>query len=502
MGRRAVLFVRELSDGEAAHLLKLARRSRSPIVQHRAMLLFASFQGQSVSQIAELHRASATHVAELIHAFNAEGFAALDPRPGGGRPRRIDPDPRAEIAKVALARPADRGELFTWNRVLDLYANPPAGVRVLCLDEFGPLNIQPRLGHGWHRSKRPGRFRATYKRTAGVRHLLAAYDPATGRLCGHIRATKAWREVRELLRSLRARFAEHLVVVLDNFSPHHTQELRDWVACHDIELVYLPTYASWLNLIECKFQALRRFALNGTDYGSHTEQTGRSTPTCAGTTGMPGRPSPGASRPRSTIRSPTLRHEALGGAEVAQSAEDLGSDGPVVVRHAARRGMSRDRQRERRCFRDSNGITHGVLQDDRAEPRAQLADNVADMAGWVHAAGDDAQEFNPRVDLPSSTLDRDDHARHARHRERVGFNGDDDVVARDERCERQVPRHRGCVDEDKVPVVGQPAERTHDGEPGPVLALFARRYEAGAGGNEVHTGRRGCPDQFGDPDPA
>jgi transposase len=52
-------------------------------VQHRATLLFASFQGQSVSQIALMFQASATHVAELIHAFNAEGFAALDPRPGG-----------------------------------------------------------------------------------------------------------------------------------------------------------------------------------------------------------------------------------------------------------------------------------------------------------------------------------------------------------------------------------------------------------------------------------
>jgi hypothetical protein len=47
------------------------------------MLLFASFQGQSVSQVALLHRASATHVAELIHAFNERGFAALDPRKGG-----------------------------------------------------------------------------------------------------------------------------------------------------------------------------------------------------------------------------------------------------------------------------------------------------------------------------------------------------------------------------------------------------------------------------------
>ncbi len=48
MARRPELFVRELSDWEAAHFLKLARRSRCPTVQHRAMLLFASFQGQSV----------------------------------------------------------------------------------------------------------------------------------------------------------------------------------------------------------------------------------------------------------------------------------------------------------------------------------------------------------------------------------------------------------------------------------------------------------------------
>ena len=325
MARRPELFIRELSDGEAEHLLRLSRRSQNPTTQHRAMLLFASFQGQSVSQIARMHRASATHIAELIHAFNERGFAALDPRVGGGRPRRIDEAQRAAIVKVALARPRDLGEPFTdwslkklrdhlvrervvptisasqlwrilrehgirflhhktWkaspdpdfeakkNRVLDLYAHPPAGSRVLCLDEFGPLNLQPRLGTGWSPSKHPARFRATYTRTAGVRHLLAAYDPASGRLYGHIRATKTWREVRELLRSLRARFSEHLIVVLDNFSPHLKQELRDWVAEHDIELVYLPTYSSWLNLIECQFQALRRFALNGTDYASHAEQ--------------------------------------------------------------------------------------------------------------------------------------------------------------------------------------------------------------------------------------
>src|SRR3990172_7408983 len=222
MARRAELFVRELTDEEAAHLLKQARQGKNAVVRHRAMLLFASFQGQSVTQIAAMFRASAIHVAALIHDFNERGFACLDPRWGGGRPRRIDPGQGTEIVKAALARPSDRGEPFTswslsklrdyvvrasivpaisssqlwrilhragirfqhhktWktspdpefeakkNRILDLYAHPPKDARVLCLDEFGPLNLQPRLGHGWHRAKHPVRFRATYKRTAGVR---------------------------------------------------------------------------------------------------------------------------------------------------------------------------------------------------------------------------------------------------------------------------------------------------------------------------------------------
>ncbi len=146
MGRRPELFVRELSDGEADHLLRLARRSKNPTVQHRATLLFAPFQGQSVSQIALMFQASATHVAELIHAFNAEGFTALDPRPGGGRPRRIDLAQRAEIVKVALARPVDRGEPFTSWSLTKLRAHLLR--RRASRDRSGSLQADPAAGEG------------------------------------------------------------------------------------------------------------------------------------------------------------------------------------------------------------------------------------------------------------------------------------------------------------------------------------------------------------------
>src|SRR5664280_1276395 len=238
MARRAELFVRELSDEEAAHLLKQARRGKNAVVRHRAMLVFASFQGQSVSQISSMFQASATHVAALIHAFNEQGFPALDPRWGGGRPRRIDLDARTEIVKVALARPTDRGEPFTrwsltklrahlvrarivpsisrsqlwrilheagvrfthhktWkaspdpefeakkNRILDLYAHPPAGARVLCLDEFGPLQspaeARARLASGHRAGPLPGDVQADGRRS-----------PARGRVRpGHGRPVRA-----------------------------------------------------------------------------------------------------------------------------------------------------------------------------------------------------------------------------------------------------------------------------------------------------------------------
>jgi hypothetical protein len=61
-------------------------------------------------------------------------------------------------------------------------------------------------------------------------------------------------------------------VVCDNFSPHHHTAVRGWCADHEVELVFVPTHASWLNWIEAEFAGLRYFALNGTDHRSHAEQ--------------------------------------------------------------------------------------------------------------------------------------------------------------------------------------------------------------------------------------
>ncbi|MFF4778690.1 transposase [Microtetraspora fusca] len=61
-------------------------------------------------------------------------------------------------------------------------------------------------------------------------------------------------------------------MIADNYSPHKHPQVRAWAAGNDVELVFLPTYGSWLNWIESEFAALRYYALNGTDHRSHDEQ--------------------------------------------------------------------------------------------------------------------------------------------------------------------------------------------------------------------------------------
>ena len=48
--------------------------------------------------------------------------------------------------------------------IVDLSNSRPADGRVVCVDEFGPLNLQPRKGKSWRPATSPLRLRATYHR--------------------------------------------------------------------------------------------------------------------------------------------------------------------------------------------------------------------------------------------------------------------------------------------------------------------------------------------------
>src|SRR5262249_41782588 len=206
-------------------------------------------------------------------------FDSLYPRYKGGHPPKFTLGQRREIKKIARSRPADHGlpfsvwslaqladflvaegagddisleglrvllreegitfeRLKTWKastdphyaakkaRIEHLYAiadrkvttGPGDPHAVICVDEFGPLNLQPRPGRQWApiggKGKEPGRaprrrLRATYTRTKGVRHLFAAYDLAEDKLYGHIKPRKT-----------RTRFPEFCPYLPTLYPPH------------------------------------------------------------------------------------------------------------------------------------------------------------------------------------------------------------------------------------------------------------------------------------------
>ncbi|WP_433415704.1 IS630 family transposase [Microtetraspora malaysiensis] len=327
MARRPEVFVRPLTMEEGRKLQRITRSAKDPVKLRRAIVVMMSGQGQSVPDITSLMQVSDDYVRDVIHAFNEKGFDALDPKWSGGRPRAISSQVREHICLIAKTVPAEWGitghstwslrtlaehlitrgvvaaisrehlrrilrkggvswqTTTTWKsstdphfiakmqRVLDLYDHPPADGRVICVDEFGPLNLMPRKGKRWRPAGSPARLRATYNRYNGVMHMIAALDLATGKLYYRIRKRKRWREYLSFLKTLRARWpGEKLYVIADNYSPHKHPQVRTWAADNDVELVFLPTYGSWLNWIESEFAALRYYALNGTDHRTHDEQ--------------------------------------------------------------------------------------------------------------------------------------------------------------------------------------------------------------------------------------
>jgi transposase len=48
--------------------------------------------------------------------------------------------------------------------------------------------------------------------------------------------------------------------------------VQSWARQNNVKFYLTPTNASWLNRIECQFTALKKFALENSDYRTHEEQ--------------------------------------------------------------------------------------------------------------------------------------------------------------------------------------------------------------------------------------
>ena len=203
--------MREIDDDEGRRLVRIVRRdSGSVVTWRRAQMVLLSAQGMDVAGIAKVAFTSEDRVRDVIHNFNADGFSSLYPKYKGGRPPKFTLGQRREVKKIAKSKPAEHGlpfstwslsklaeflvaegvvddisheglrvllreegvtfqRLKTWKtsadpdyavkkaRVEHLYAiadrevipDPGEPEVIFCVDEFGPLNLQPHPGRQW-----------------------------------------------------------------------------------------------------------------------------------------------------------------------------------------------------------------------------------------------------------------------------------------------------------------------------------------------------------------
>lgn len=323
--------VRTIAPPERRKLRRWKRQRTNHVNCCHARVILLSSGGVCNSEIACRVDYSPQWVRQIIHRFNRGGLGAVEWYPiwqERNTPRKFLADIVEQIAEVALSSPQALIGMTQWSlsklreylvsqqvipcislewlrtllrrygihwrhtktwkessdpdfwpkyrRIRRLYGHRPAGGRRLCLDEFGPLNLQPRRGRCLAKQgvKRVERQRATYHRLKGVRHFLAAYDLETGRLFGQFKSRKTGKDWLSFLKWLRRRYraTETLHIVLDNYKTHLTAETLTWAKAHRIKFYWLPTNASWLNRIECQFTALKKFALDNSDYRTHEEQ--------------------------------------------------------------------------------------------------------------------------------------------------------------------------------------------------------------------------------------
>lgn len=280
----------------------------------RARIILLASQGRTTVEIARTLRTRPARVSKWRQRFARRREAGLEDAPRAGKPRRYDRQTEKRVL-AQLDQPPPTGHV-TWTGsllaqalggvsphgvwrmlrrhgislrrrrswcistdpefaakaagIVGLYLHPPENALVLAVDEKPSIQALERA-QGWLRlpnGKALTGFSHCYTRH-GTTTLFAALDVATGQVkTGHY----ARRRRREFLDFMKEIVAAHpgreIHVVLDNLSTHKPKEDR-WLRRHPhVHFHYTPTYASWLNQVECWFSILSRRALQGASFTS------------------------------------------------------------------------------------------------------------------------------------------------------------------------------------------------------------------------------------------
>lgn len=137
---------------------------------------------------------------------------------------------------------------------------------------MGPLAAKTYPGAAWN----PGPYRATFEPDYGRRGTVwvhGGFEPATGQATILTSPRRDSASHIQLLEQIMLEFpADRWILIEDNLSIHTGRHTRLALAAWpEIQLLFIPKYACWLNLIEPWWKQLRSLALKGRCFDSQDD---------------------------------------------------------------------------------------------------------------------------------------------------------------------------------------------------------------------------------------
>jgi transposase len=301
-------YVRQPSDEEHTELRRMSRQEVGRVSQ-RAQMVLMSAQRRSVPEIARIFSLSKATVRYWLRQFDAKGPDGLYDQPRSGRPRKINPlvaetivgmiqeDPQCEgylptfwtVAMLVLAltqRLTMRLSLSTmrnalhqlglrWGRprlAMPHKTDPRKAEKqwaiALAVIEAGPnaavlyadesrVQLLPLVRAMWHWIGQ--QIRVPTPGTNVSRTLFGALNIHTGQWDHLVRQRATSEDFIAFLEHLLAAYpVEPIILIVDNFSSHRARIVQTWLAANArLRLMYLPTYCSHLNPVECIWLQLK-----------------------------------------------------------------------------------------------------------------------------------------------------------------------------------------------------------------------------------------------------
>jgi transposase len=288
----------------------------------RARVILLAAEGMTSTAIAQEVDLTRRMVGQWRQRFAEERLAGLVDRPREGRPRIYTTADRLRVVETACTAtpPAEthwsvRGlaeatgvgrntvhRILRENRlkphrvgtfsqspdpdfaakvidVVGLYMNPPENAVVLCVDEKTQVqaldHTQPMLPM---RPDQIERHTHDYKRNGTVQ-LYAALEVHAGQVIPRVEDRHRSREFVAFMNQLLQIYPEgDIHVILDNVITHRSAKVQTWHSKPKNQRVifhFIPTYSSWLNLVEVLFNLVQAKVLRRGRFPSKQDLTSK-----------------------------------------------------------------------------------------------------------------------------------------------------------------------------------------------------------------------------------